>query len=140
MDLSEAAQLGGAFLGGGLAKTVLDHLLADRAARRSSLRPVDRERINVVRSATWAMLHQRLVPDHADFSPDDAFQLLPALRGLGDRRLNRRFNRLSLRADATPHAQPDFDMERRLDRREYGSLWKACERVMKRLNRLERHR
>lgn len=45
MELAEVGQLVGAFLGGGLAKSVLDYVLADRAARRKELRPVDRERV-----------------------------------------------------------------------------------------------
>ena len=52
MEAPDIARYVGVFLGGGLAKTLVDHLLADRRERRSGLRPRDRERIEAIRSMT----------------------------------------------------------------------------------------
>lgn len=65
VDVPEAGRLIMAFVGGTLAKPVLDHLLSDRIARRTLQRPKDMERIEAVRKyvtaideSTWFTMHQ----------------------------------------------------------------------------------
>ena len=53
MELAHAGQLAGAFLGGGLAKSIVDQVLGDRMSRRTEMRPVDHERIAIVRKGVW---------------------------------------------------------------------------------------
>jgi hypothetical protein len=50
MEPAQAGRLVVAFLGGSFSTAILNHLLTDRGARRTQLRPKDMERIAVVRT------------------------------------------------------------------------------------------
>jgi len=153
MDLGDAATMLGAFLGGGVAKTVIDGVLADRHDRRTTLRRRDHVRIDDVRSAAaemWGIARQEF---HKEW-PHPPW-LLPMERldrmgqvveALDDRGASARWWGFVRAAVSLPIMRAIGDDD---ESRQQGGIgapkWEAMvlrryERLSRRLNRLERRR
>lgn len=136
---------------GGLAKTILDHWLADRRVRRGELRPRDLERIETVRRGAREVvdtsIEQAAMATETGHAPSYPTKMQPetadatwtALDQLSDRRLRRRWRRLEERARTVPMAsrglQDDDEVQRLWD-----GLYDDYDRVTRRLTQLERRR
>lgn len=153
MDVADVLQLIGAFLGGGVVTKVLDHVFADWHDRRSALRAKDHERIAQVRAAvadSWAIARQ----DFTRAWPHPPF-LLPmeridatgrAVAELNDRRATKRWWTYIKGAITLPIMRTCGDDDQSHEAGVLGApKWEAMarrryERLIRRLNRLERRR
>lgn len=141
MELAQAGQLAAAFLGGGMAKSLVDYLLNDRASRRTHTRPVDHERISILRQGIYDEYAKRTLADHDCPPESDGHRkmnhiTMPALDALNDRTLLRRWTVFMERALIVPHAKPEFNITQRIGERNF----RRFIRVLNRLNYLERRR
>jgi hypothetical protein len=154
MELSQVGQLVGAFIGGGITRSLIDYLLKERGARRAGLRPKDLERIEAVREYVRAIDDARRIPlDRRDETPRDTIDRLGQMAvvrdngstqevvfQLDDRRLTRVWNRFEdagWRALGALHQRNVLFTDALEAERQ---LVKLCRKLREQLNRLERRR
>ena len=147
MELADAVKVLAGVIGGGVGKTLLDHVFADRRERRGRVRPKDEERIEKVRAAAEEgfLSTARLLLDlpQSD-SPEKTFADR-ALGELNDDRLERAWHRfvnhsrqaqLDNRKAECEHRQVAFEVRYSV----YKELSVLYQDVVNSLNRIERHR
>ncbi len=150
MEKGEVIRLVAAFVGGGIGKTILDHLLSDWTARRTALRPKDMERIETLRKQADTILEQQLdaavdyrskpevMPSADIISPDTWDVVRPALFKLGDRRLSRKWTKFERYATFFPRRYAGLAEEE--SDKAWRTLYRLHERVLRHLTKLERRR
>lgn len=158
MKSAEVVRLVAAFVGGGIGKALLDHYFSGRRDRRARLTPKDHERIATVRAVAQA-LHAAarkggakarlgrdgvmppldLMDGHVSVEEDDAQAADLAVRSLDDPPLSDAWFAFSALAQIHPFsiATADSDQEVMSISSRFEGLY---DRVMKRLNHLERKR
>jgi hypothetical protein len=150
MELAQAGQLLGAFLGGGIGGAYLDHRWANRNARMAELRPIDRDRINVVRERSrlvygGAVSEALRLAFHPDAPAEGEYRLFNwdeiapvATQELADDHLHRLWRAFQGKAAVFPLEYRDAIGDGRQDL--WSELRKSHSLVLRRLNELERSR
>jgi hypothetical protein len=123
---------------GGLIKTVVDHWLADRNARRAQLRPTDQERVKKVRAmvdTAWVLPQRDLYrverPDWDDVLRQFR-EAITAIDELADRRLSRAWSDFAATWAEVRKEEASGNGFRRFSR--------SRRKIVAELNRLERRR
>lgn len=162
---SEVARLIVSFLGGGAAGSVVNHYLGGRAERRSTLRAKDHERVEVVRRHVAAyqdiverdcarvrMVKLDAEADGADVGiefpiprlpEEDEFDVDVAVAALADRSLSRLWSDLTSSGGILPFRLSRLTVSAPAELvglRESARVKKVYERLMERLNEVERKR